>query len=195
MTSFNALQLALAAVTLGIAVLRLRVLWLEAGLDTDAFLDALGAALDAGEIEMARKITNACLPAWPARLAAYALAQPEQLHQRLELEQAELRTAAWRGRSALVTLARIAGPLALIGVILEFGGTVGETGLAALQHGLPLKLGIERSLLTFAIGLGTTLTCIAAAGRITHGARALERALDRVAATLEGALGAATRGM
>ena len=185
-TGFNAVQLVLAAGALATAIARLRVLWFEAELDLERFLDAFETAYRANQLSLARRIAQSCLPAWPARLALDALARIDSGRYREELDQdlAETASAAWRGRAALLTLGRIAGPLALIGVILELGNALHESGLVALQRGLPVRLAIERSLLTFAIGLATTIACFAAASALDRGARRIARALERVAAVL-----------
>jgi hypothetical protein len=185
-TTFNLLQLLIAAAAAAITVVRLRVLWFEAELDVDAFLDAFETAFRAGELELARRIAEACLPAWSARLALDALARldPQNRPDQLEYEVAEASNAAWRGRVALLTLGRIAGPLALIGVILELGAALHESGLTALERGLPVRIGIERSLLTFALGLATSVSCFAAAASVDRSARRISRGLQRVRAVL-----------
>jgi hypothetical protein len=188
LTPFNALQAALAAVAVSLIVRRLRLLMFEAALDNDAFLDALETALASGQIELARRIAQSCTPAWPARLAAAALVDSESSRSAkgtIEPLHSDFVQAAFRGRETIATLGRMASPLALIGVILEIGKALsGGDGLVGLQRGLAMRIGLERSLLTFAFGLGTSFVCFAAVSMLQREALALDRALTRVTTAL-----------
>lgn len=188
MTWFNALQLLLATASAALIALRMRALLFEAPLDASAFTGALATALDAGQVGLARALADACAPAWPARLAASGLARLERGEApdaALEETQLELEHAAFRGLAPIVTLGRMASPLAFIGIIVEIGRAFGGgTGLAGLQRGLVASTALERALFTFALGLGTFLVCFAAIAMLTRRARALREDLRRVAALI-----------
>lgn len=194
MTYFNALQLLLAAAALGLAARTLRVLLFQAPLDTRAFLTALAPAIEARQLELARSLAQACLPARAARLALSAVSEIEGGHDpRVALDEAsaDLEVGLEQGRDALVVLGRMASPLAFIGIIVETGKALGGgEGLAALQRGLPVTIALQRSLLTFAIGLATTIACLTAAGVARRQALALRHDLERVASVISRAAAA-----
>jgi hypothetical protein len=189
LTPFNALQIALATAALSLIVQRLRVLLFEAQLDTDAFLDAFETALGSRQLELALHIAESCAPAFAARLATCALSnveQPRLTKATIEATQGDLARAAFNGRAAIATLGRMAGPLALIGVILEIGTALhGGEGLAGLQRGFAMRIALQRSVLTFVLGLATSLVCFAAAAILQRNARQLVHALKRVAAAID----------
>lgn len=184
MTWFNALQLALAAVAAVLIARRMRALLFEAPLDGRAFAAALDTALGSGQVGLARRIADACLPAWPARLAAAALATEGRgpAQGALEETQLELEHAAFRGLGAIVALGRMASPLAFIGVILEIGRAFGgSSGLEGLQRGLVESSSLQRALFTFALGFATFAVCFAAVAILQRRARAVRDQLRRVA--------------
>lgn len=184
MTWFNALQFALAATAAVLIARRMRVLLFAAPLDMAAFVSALESALDAGQPALGRRIAEACLPAWPARLAEAALTESGGGRTRNALDelQLDLETAAWRGLGSIVACGRMASPLAFIGVILEIGGSFGGgSGLAGLQRGLVVSLALERALFTFAVGAATFAVCFAGATIVQRRARALREQIRRVA--------------
>lgn len=188
MTYFNALQLLLATAALGLGARTLRVLLFRAPLDTRAFLSALAPALEARQLELARSLAQACLPAWAARLALQGVSELAHGHDpgvALDETRADLEIGLGQGRDALVVLGRMSSPLAFIGVIVETGRALGGgEGLAALQRGLPVTIALQRSLLTFAIGVATTIACFTAAGIARRQAQALQRDLERVASVI-----------
>lgn len=185
MTWFNALQLALAAGAATLIARRMRALLFEAPLDGRAFVAALETALSSGQVALARRIAEACMPAWPARLATAALAKDErggEAQGALEETQLELEHAAFRGLGAIVALGRMASPLAFIGVILEIGRAFGgDTGIEGLQRGLVESSSVQRALFTFALGFGTFAACFAAVAILRRRARLVREQLRRVA--------------
>jgi hypothetical protein len=187
-TYFNALQLLVATTALWLGARTLRVLLFQAPLDTRAFLTALAPALEAHQLELARSLAQACLPAWGARLALHGVTELEggqDPRVALEEARADLELGLGQGRDALVVLGRMASPLAFIGVIVETGKALGGgEGLVALQRGLPVTIALQRSLLTFAIGVATTIACFTAAGIARRQAQALGRDLERVAGVI-----------
>jgi hypothetical protein len=185
---FNALQIALAA---GVAVLiarRVRILLFEAPVDIKPFADALESAIGAGQLQLARQIAEACVPAWPARLASSGLAELERGGSALAvIEEAQLdfEAQSWRGLGAIVALGRMASPLAFIGVILEIGRAFGGgSGVEGLQRGLLASRALERSLFTFALGVATFAVCFAGATILQRRARRVRADLQRVASLL-----------
>jgi hypothetical protein len=194
LTLYNAMQAVLAIVATVVIARRSYDALFEAPLDVAVFLEALGTALEAGELGLARRIAESCAPAWPARLAASTLRALERgADPRAELEESHAAFAhrASRGREVLSGIGRMAGPIALIGVILELGRAAhGGEGLVGLQQGLAARIALQRSLLTFSLGLSTTLLCFAAAAMLRRHALALCEDLGRVVAALERALSA-----
>jgi biopolymer transport protein ExbB/TolQ len=190
LTAFNLLQLALASTAVWMIGLRIRLLWFEAPLDTGTFIEALTAAVSGHQLGLARRIAAACSPAWVANLAASALAAIEvgrgdSIDAVIEETRSHLRQSAFRGHATIAALGRMASPLALIGVVLELGHAFhGDGGLLGLQRGLPMRLALERSLLTFALGLATSVVCFVAVGALQRGARELDRDLTRVVSAL-----------
>jgi hypothetical protein len=186
-TWFNALQYALALGAAVLIVRRMRVLLLEAPLDLPPFLTALQTALDAGQLELARRIAGACAPAWPARLASAGLSEQEPARARNAVDDLllDFETTASRGLGAIIACGRMASPLGFIGVILEIGRAFGgSTGLAGLQRGLVASQALERALFTFAVGAATFAVCFAAATILQRRARAMRDQLRRVAAVI-----------
>jgi len=184
-TWFIALQIVLAAGAIALIARRVRALLFEAPVDAKPFLDALEAAIGAGQLTLARQIADACAPAWPALLASRGLAERERggpTEAAIEEAQLDLEAQTWRGLGAIVALGRMASPLAFIGVILEIGRAFGgSSGLEGLQRGLLASRALERSLFTFALGVGTFAVCLAAATIFRRRARRLRADLQRVA--------------
>jgi hypothetical protein len=184
-TWFNALQIVLAGGAGAIIVRRMRALLFEAPIDAKPFLDALKSAIDARQFALARQIADACAPAWPACLASRALAELERAGADpvvVEETLSDLEAKTWQGLGTIVALGRIASPLSFIGVILEIGGAFsGGGGLEALQRGVAASRALERSLFTFALGVGTFAVCFAAATILQRRARRLRADLSRVA--------------
>jgi hypothetical protein len=194
-TAVNVLQVLLFVVTAWIFVQRARVVLFTASLDRKAFVPALRAALGAGQLELGRSLANACLPAWPARIAVRgieALESRSDLGAALEEQRIELSHMAPTGIAALRSLARMAPPLAFIGIISELGRALsGDYGLAALQRGLPARMALERGLLTFALGVVTTLVAVAAARVLIRAVNELARGAAEVTAALQSTTAAA----
>jgi hypothetical protein len=188
-TAVNVLQAALLLFALWTFALRARVVLFEARLDRKAFLTELRAALEAEQHEQARRLAEGCLPAWPARIALtglHAIAARRSVQAAVEEERAELLHRAPLGIATLRALARMAPPLAFIGVVCELGRALGGGyGLAALQRGLPERLALERSLVTFAIGVGTCLFAISAARTLSRAAADLTSTMADVASALD----------
>jgi hypothetical protein len=188
-TAVNVLQAALLLYALSTFARRARVVLFEASLDRAAFMPELRAALAACEWNRAHKLAEAALPAWPARIALSGLRAREQrtsVHSAIDEERAELLQRAWLGIAPLRALARMAPPLAFIGVVSELGRAVGGGyGLAALQRGLPARLALERGLLTFALGVATCLLAISAARTLARAVVELTRASADVARALD----------
>jgi hypothetical protein len=194
-TWFNGLQLALATGALVAIAVRVRALLFEAPLDTAAFCEALGIALDAGQPALAREIARDCRPAWAAHLALALIdlvsdapdpaARDEADDLRLTLERRSV-----EGLRAVHTLGRMASPLAFIGVILELGWAIsGGDGLVALSRPAVVSLGLQRALTAFGIGLATTVVCYAAVALLQRRAREIREGLARVARLLSPAAG------
>jgi len=182
-TWFNALQIALVAGVILLIARRMRTLLFEAPVDTKPFLEALEAAVAARQLGLARQIAEACAPAWPARLASRGLAELElgaPARPVMEEAQLDFEAEAGRGLGAIVAFGRMASPLAFIGVIVEIGRAFGS-GMEGLQRGLLASRALERSLFTFALGVGTFAICFAAATILQRRARRLRADLQRVA--------------
>lgn len=184
MTWFNALQLLLAASAVYLTVRRAKMLCFDAPLDGDAFCEALETALAAEQVGLARRIAASNEPAWPAQLARLGLDEgggPEGAA-RLDEQLTRYEETAWNGLRALVSLGRMASPLAFIGVVIEIGRAYGGgSGIEGLQRGGAVSAALERSIFTFALGMSTLTLCMASLGVLRGRARAVTRDLRRVA--------------
>jgi hypothetical protein len=164
------------------------VVLFEAALERKPFVAALRAALSARQVELARTLAASCMPAWPARVASRGievLGSRGDLPAALEEQRFELLHAAPAGIATLRSLARMAPPLAFIGIINELGrAQSGDYGLAALQRGLPERLALERGLTTLALGIGTTLLAASAARVLMRAVKELARGIEDVSAAL-----------
>jgi hypothetical protein len=185
----NALQLLLVAIGAWTFARRARAVLFAGRLDRRAFVPVLREAIAANRLAYAASLCRASLPAWPAAIALRgvdALTAGANLHAALDEQRLELLHRAPAGISTLRALARMAMPLAFIGVLGELGHAIGaDHGLAALQRGLPERLAIERALLTFALGIGSTLLAVSAAHALMRGVQELSRAAADVAAVFE----------
>lgn len=185
----NVLQLVLLGFGGWTFTRRAHALLFAGRLDRRPFVAALRDALAGNQLAQASALCRACLPAWPAAMALRgldAIAARTSLHAALEEQRLELLHLASAGIATLRALARMAPPLAFIGMLSAMGeGLAGEHGLAALQRGLPERLAIERAALTFALGIGTTLLAVTAVRVLMRGAQELSRAVADVAASFE----------
>lgn len=188
-TVVNLLQVLLLAFGAWTFAQRARAVLFAGSLDRKLFIPALREAIAGDRLAVARTLSEACLPAWPAAMALRgldAIAARSNLHAALEEQRLELLHVAPAGISTLRALARMAPPLAFIGVLSELGQALGgDHGLAALQAGLPERLAIERALLTFALGISTTVLAVVAVRVLTRGVQELGRAAADVSAAFE----------
>lgn len=191
MTALHAVQLAVAAVAAVLVFMRSRELLFRAPAGW-AQLEATATPLAAGgtdSLSRLRELLRTLEPAWAARLAAAALAEPAG--PRRDAAIAELRAELAReGQPALyvlVALGRAAVPLALVNVILEISWAMsGGTGLVALQKGLAARIALGHALTALAIGLGTATVCVVAASVLRRQVRHLDAELGRVETWLDG---------
>ncbi len=191
MTAFNAVQLLLAAVALALIAERFRTLYYRARIDPGPYLEALREDLQAGRTKAAIALAEAGRPAWVAELA-HAVLRVEANGERSEGVADEVcadrRDEAGRRVYAVHGLARVATPLALLGVILELTSALGvRGGLQALQAGLVESEALSHALCTLAIGIATSAVCFAASGMLRKRAVALVRDLKRTREILEDA--------
>ena len=170
MSWFHWLQCALAVAGWGICVNRVHRMRFRSALDTRPYLQALSDALleyPARAIALLRGADQTDV----GRLAA-VLVDPDASAEDGELMELALRQEALVGIGALRTLARIASPLALVGVMFELSSAFGGgDGLVALQRGLAARLAMEQALLGMSLGLCTTLSCAVAASLLQRAAR------------------------
>lgn len=190
MTWFQGLQCALATFAFGLICWRLRALLASAALDAAPFARVLGDDLRAGRTSEALRVARALEPAAAARLACAALGELEQggdARGQLEQTHAELRAALLRGRDEILTLGRMASPLALIGVIVELADASGRLPRALTSpHAERAAAALERATLAFALGMATLAVCACAASLIQRRALGVWRDLDRIAAVFDG---------
>jgi biopolymer transport protein ExbB/TolQ len=193
MTLFNFAQLLLAAVALALIAERFRTLFYRARLDPGPFLQALQEELSAGRLHAARLLAQAGRPAWLAELA-HAVLQAEQAGEGVDVAAEEtcsdLSDEAARRIYVINGLARVATPLALLGVILELTGALAHrSGLQALQAGLLENTALSRALATLAIGIATTAVCFVASTMLRKRALAAIAELRRGVDVLQEAIG------
>jgi hypothetical protein len=194
-TAVNVLQLALFAFGAWTFGRRAGVVLFTENLDRKLFVPALRAALAAGQLELGRALASACLPAWSARIALRGIEAIEtrsDLDATLEEQRVDLLQRAPTGIAALRSIARMAPPLAFIGIINELNRALsGDYGLAALQRGLPARLALERGLSTFALGIATTFLAVAGARVLVRAVKELARGAAEVTAAFAGVEAAA----
>ena len=192
MTLFNLLQLLLAAVALALIAERFHTLFYRARIDAGPYLEALREELRAGRTKAARALAEAGRPAWVAELVHAVLkADADGDHAESVADEvcADRRDQAGRRIYAVHGLARVATPLALLGVILELTGALaGRGGSEAFQAGLVRNAALSRALFTLAIGIATSAVCFVASGMLRKRAVALVRDLRRAMEILEEAL-------
>ncbi len=139
------------------------MLLLVAPLNTAAFLAALRSRMATGERTAALALSHALLPAWVAELSCTALGadgSPDERRLVVEELAIDLQAAAHGLLSSIVALGRIAGPLAFAIAIVHMGLAFRhETGLLALQRGLPQTIAVERAVLSIVTGMATSLVC------------------------------------
>jgi biopolymer transport protein ExbB/TolQ len=195
---FNLLQLLLAAVALALIAERFRALFYRARIDAGPYLRALGEELRAGRMQEARRLARAGRPAWVAELAHAVLQAEPGSEQVLALSEeacAALRDEAAKRIYVIYGLARVATPLALLGVILELTGALsGRAGVQALQAGLVESSALSRALGTLAIGIATSTVCFAASAMVRKRAQAAVKDLGQAADVFEEAVGPGAAG-
>jgi len=190
-TAWHAAQLAVTVLAL-VQLTRVAraVLW-TAPCDARVLSDAVTVSLAGRQPELARRLASAAQPAWAAQMTTLGLSDPEGVTPRDAMD--DLRSTlvgkqADRVR-ALAALGRIAGPLAFLAIVLELAAAFGPGhGLLALQRGLVQSLAIERAVLSFAIGLATTLACTLAARFLRERLRVLSDELKQAREALLRAL-------
>lgn len=190
MSVLLAMQLVLFAAAATIVGWRSLRMFGWASLDARAFVPALEAELRQGRAAHALELTRALRPASAAVLASALLVEREQggdVRAALEEALADARQALQRGRGAILSLGRMASPLALIAVIFELAPTTQWVNAAdGLQRQALWAAALQRSAFSFALGLATLALCIAALLLLRRRAAAIGRDLDRVATLFEG---------
>ena len=164
MTWFHGLQLVCWGAAVWWSGRQARVLLFSARLDSRPVLEELETLLPTDRVA-AMKLLGGAGDAWIG-LVGLAYLRPStgspadgalEAHRLLE----QLQSERLRGLEPLVTLGRIAFPLAILGVIFELTDAfVGDQGLEALQRGLPEQLALGRAATGLTIGVMTTLFCL-----------------------------------
>ncbi len=188
MTGFNIAQLVLAALALALVAERFWVVLFRAKLDTGAYMRGLKARLLEGDVQAALRLAEAGRPAWVAQFA-HAMLKAKIAGENVDMASAdawaELREEAGKRLYAIHGLARMASPLALMGVILQLAEGFGEgERLTGLQAGLVESLALERALVTLVLGLATSGVCFVAAGILRKNVRQAMKDLERMSRAL-----------
>ena len=182
MTGWHVAQLALTCIAIAqLARAARSIVWLAPS-DGRALAETFAVAIRGRQLGLARAIVEACRPAWTARMLDAALAEGEGAEPKDAMDEvrSELVGEQADRLRALAALGRIAGPLAFLAIVLELAAAFGPGhGLIALQQGLVQSIAIERAALSFALGLATTLSCIAGATFLRERLRALSDELKR----------------
>lgn len=182
MTGWHVAQLVLTCIAIAQLVRTARaIVWLGPG-DGRALAEAFAVAIRGRQRALARAFVEACRPAWAAQMldAALVEGEDERPQDAMDEVRSELVGEQADRLRALAALGRIAGPLAFLSIVLELGAAFGPGhGLMALQQGLVQAIAIERAALSFALGLATTLGCIAGATFLRERLRALSDELKR----------------
>lgn len=183
------LQAGLWLFALGIAVHQARTLLGGAVLDVGALRAPISALLPA-QIDQARSLLQRGLPAWAAQVGLLTLAQHQdgprdaaEPDDRL----AELRQSSMRGLGALMTLGRIAPPLAFLGVILELTSAISAPDAAGA--GLPAQAALGHAVTSVCLGAMTALFSFSVARGLAAHVRALHRGSMRLRILIDESLG------
>lgn len=189
MTWFHLLQIVLWLAATTLSVRLVRGLCFDAALDVRPLNERLEQLLRI-DPQRAEALLQAARPAWIAIVGLEQLRAvgPDAGRGAADTRVSDLRQRAMGGLGTLMTMGRIAPPLAFLGVILElttaFGG---GDGLEGLQKGLPEQLALARSVTGVCLG-ATTATCCFVTTRVLAAAlRQLERDVLRTRSRIEDA--------
>jgi len=172
MTWFHGLQLAYWAAAVYWGARQMNSLLFKAPVSVHPVVDELASHLPDDPVAAARVLGHA-QPAWIARVGVAYLRPPSGDAHDGPAEAQDvadgLRGTSLRGIGSLITMGRIASPLAFLGVIMEltraFGG---GGGLDALQRGLPEQLALGRAATGVTMGIMTMLCCFAQAQMLSR---------------------------
>jgi biopolymer transport protein ExbB/TolQ len=179
-TVFHIAQLILAALVVGLAIVRLHDLLGRAPIHRETFLSALLPALRERDESAALDLTERARPAWLGRVGSIAILayregqDAEHVEEALEAELADLKYEAGRGLMPLRGLASVASATALLGVIIEVIDLLqGERGLDGLMAGRAEQRAAEHAMLSMAIGMGTAVFAVSALRLLRRWARSV----------------------
>lgn len=163
MTFFHVLQLAFAAVALGVVVERVRFLFYVAPLDTKPWLRAVLDAIDEDDLATATLLVKRARPALIAEVAHAGLqarADGEGAGPAIDERASLAEDQAVARLRAVRVFASLGSATGLLGAAIELGRLYGrEYGLAALQAGRAEALAISSALLAVVVGTAVSLVC------------------------------------
>lgn len=193
MTIFHVFQIALSIAIAVFVVVRVRELFYRRALDAPPFRAALMRLIGDDDVERARELVRAALPAHVAEVTWPAL-DPDVPREERSVEAADrlsrAEDQATFGLRALRIAATIASALGFIGAAMEIHWvSSGDHGLMRLQAGLVENVGLSRAVICVAIGIATSSFAFGAWAVLRRGARDLvadgRRALSSVEDALE----------
>jgi len=175
-------SLALAAVAWLVAGLRTYELAWRAVLDSSAFQAALEARLSSGQLPEAIALCRALAPAWPAdyaRALLEARAQGGEAEETLDELREGYEFRAQKGLSVLLSLSRMAFPLALGSAIVVLSGAFDAASIDIQQAERALRAAFE-CLLTGGLTVFFCRSAFALLGQKAASRVREIRALDRL---------------
>jgi biopolymer transport protein ExbB/TolQ len=160
-------------------------------IDAKPLIEAIHSALLAERLGAAYRLAEAARPAWLARFATDIL-QGRTDGTRVEIVIADaweqLQEEISKGIYLIYGFARIASPLALLGVVLQLAaGFSGKRDLTALQLGLAQSRAIEHAIVTLTIGLATSSVCYVGGAILRKHYRKANKELEQMSSSLEDA--------
>jgi biopolymer transport protein ExbB/TolQ len=186
---FNSLQGIFAALAFALICERLWDVLFRRQIEAKPFIEAIRSALMAERPDAARRLVEEARPAWVAQFAAFILhARTEDTRLEIAIADAwqQLQNEISKGIYLVYGFARIASPLALLGVILQLAAGFGSRrDLATLQLGLAQSQAIEHALVTLTIGLATSSVCYVGGGILRKHYCEANKELEQMSSLLE----------
>ncbi|MEM9191734.1 MAG: hypothetical protein AAGF12_21360 [Myxococcota bacterium] len=182
MLVYRVAQLLLASAILILILRRSRALLFEAPVDTNPFLKALRARLEAGDRSGAQALASAGKPAFVPQVVDEALQDRVAGEERL----VDLRLEALRGLWVLKVLGRIGTATGILGAIVELVWMLeGDHGLLPLKAGAVESIALNDGMQSVVLGVGSAIVAFIALGMLRRAATRLIQDMNRAFKVVE----------
>jgi hypothetical protein len=193
-TLLHGLQLLLLLGVAALVIERVRTLSYRAALDAGPFRRALVRLIRAGQLERAEQLVAAARPAWVAE-TIWPLFDPEHDDDErlvdVDDRLLQLRADAAQGLRTVRIAASIASALGFIGAAIELWWVFhGDHGLLRLEAGLVESIGLNRAVLSIALGMAASSLGLGTFGALRGVARELVADARRLVVAVEEAMAA-----